>query len=531
MSPSGSPMRIGFASIYSWRPHVEHLYFLATLAREAGQQCFFLTCDGDLPTCYTREIRDYRPGWQECLACRIGGVRSFVGKDVSAIGKLQGADLAPEEVIEWCRSSASTLGRFESDADFDSPAFSRLVDRLEPATRKTYNAAREWIGREHLDAVCVFNGRMDATRAIIEAARDSNVRFVSLERTWLGDGLQLLPDESCLGLKSIHAMVRQWRERPLTKEQAQAAASYAAARFMRSNQKEWRAYNTQAQAVGWPASGGTHRILLLPSSRNEVWGHEDWQSNWSEPTAAYDAIIAKLALRPADLVLRCHPNWGEKIGKSDGSMPERYYTEWARRHGIHVIESVSTNSTLGLIEQCDAIVVAGGTAALEAGILGKQIILTDPAMYQEAGFATDASSPEHVDHLALTKAMDAVTQVSIGRETARRSLRFCYTMAGRAAQYSRFVKAKSGAHYDYLSGADPHRLIELLRTGLLMPDDDRWASHTGDEDAVLASIDERNWSELLAVPRSESESRRTVHRRLPFRPLDRIRDLMPIGDR
>ena len=531
MTEQAAPMHIGFASIYSWRPHVEHLYFLATLAREAGQHCFFLTCDGDLPTCYTREIRDTRPGWQECLACRLGGVRSFTGEDVSSIGKLQGADDGLADAFEWSRSSASTLGRFESDADFASPAYTELVNRLEPATRKTYMAAREWIRREKLDALCVFNGRMDATRAIIEAARDAGIHYVSLERTWLGDGLQLLPDESCLGLRSIDSMVGAWRDRPLRTEQASIAASYAAARFMRRNQKEWRAYNIQAQAVAWPAAEGKRRLLLLPSSRNEVWGHADWRSQWSEPTAAYDAIIDRLGLQPSDLVLRCHPNWGEKIGKSDGHMPERYYTEWATRRGIHVIQSTSTSSTLGLIEQCDAIVVAGGTAALEAGILGKQIILTDPAMYQEAGLSTNVLSPQHLDRLALTVTLDAATQQVVARDVARRTLRFCYTMARRAAQYARFVKARSAAHYDYIAGADPQRFIDLLRTGELLADDDTCADDAGEEDAVLAAIDARDWSRLFVRPADESLARRPIHRRLPFRPLDRIRDLMPVGDR
>lgn len=158
-------MRIGFAAIYSWRPHVEHLYFLAQLAGKAGHDSYFLTCDGDLGACYTREMRD-RPKWRECLECRLGGIRSYTTSNVTAIGRLQAEAGTSSASPEWAFSSASTLGRFESDADYSTPEFSALVERMLPSVQLSFSAAREWISRNKLDAVCVFNGRMDATRAI-----------------------------------------------------------------------------------------------------------------------------------------------------------------------------------------------------------------------------------------------------------------------------------------------------------------------------------------------------------------------------
>src|SRR3569832_2269919 len=113
-------MRIGFASIYSWRPHVEHLRFLAGLVQGAGHQAYFLTCDGDLPDCYARELRG-RPAWRECLDCRLGGIRSYATQRGSSIGQLaRGAAPGPAAPAEWAASSASTLGRFESGQDFSS---------------------------------------------------------------------------------------------------------------------------------------------------------------------------------------------------------------------------------------------------------------------------------------------------------------------------------------------------------------------------------------------------------------------------
>ncbi|HEY8049497.1 MAG TPA: hypothetical protein VIE63_10015 [Ramlibacter sp.] len=528
-----TPLRIGFATVYAWRPHVEHLMFLAGLAKQAGHETFFLACDADLPACYTREIRDVRPDWMECLLCRVGGVRSYTGSNVSSIGALAGAGEAPrlEQAQDWAKSSASTLGRFESAGDYMLPQFAQIRDRLAPSVQRAYAAASAWIARERLDAVCLFNGRMDATRGIFEAAKASGTRFVSMERTWFGDGLQLLPEENCLGLRPVHAMVGEWRDKALTRAQAAHAAARVAARLTRTNFTEWRAYNTQAARATWPVEGGSRRILLLPGSLNEIWGDPNWESAWPDPTQAYDAIIRHLRLEPRDLVLRCHPNWGERIGKADGHMPERHYTDWARSRGVHVIASRETTSTMDLIAQCDAIVVASGSAALEAAAMGKQVIATAPSIYSEAGFRTDASEPGKVDDLVLQVDLPGPEQALAQEKLRRLALRFCYTMSRRLPQYAQHVRAVSSSAYRYPPGADPQRFIDLLRTGVLRADDDAFAASQADEDDVIVKMAQGRWSELVAPPVPASEDARRVHRRWLLRPVDYIREKMPVGDR
>ena len=530
---SSEPLRVGFASIYAWRPHVEHLHYLATLAQKDGHTCAFLTCDADLPHCYTRELRDRRPDWQECLICRAGGLRSYTNTDISSIGTLQSHRFeVPDAKSEWQLSSASTIGRFESDQDFASPAFDAIAVRLIPAVERAYRATRNWIANEKLDAICVFNGRVDATRAIFEAARDAGIRVISAERSWFGDGLQLLPEENCLGLQSINALVGHWSQYPLTGPQARQTAAYVAARFAGQNQNEWRAYNTRAKSVDWPIANPRRRFLLLPGSRNEIWGHGDWANAWREPVAAYDAVIKHFDLQAADLVLRCHPNWSERVGKSDGHLPERYYTDWARARGIRVIASTDTASTFHLIEQSDAVVLASGSAAFEAGVLGKQVIATAPSMYQRAGLRTDATSPHALAQARLHVDFDTSTQATLSRDISRKSLRFGYTMAHRVAQFADFVRADSSSRYHYVEGADPSRLTRLLRSGVLEADDATFASDERAENEILDTIARRDWSAFEpGRPRAEGARLQTIRRRWMFRPIDTIRSWMPVGDR
>jgi hypothetical protein len=525
-------MRIGFTSIYSWRPHVEHLHFLARLVQEAGHETRFLTCDSNLSACYGREMRPHRPAWQHCLSCRIGGVRSYEGSGVASIGHLtQGDRYRLARPTKWAHSSAATLGRFETDADFAGPEFLDMAARLEPAARLAYEAARRWIDEQGLDAICVFNGRMDATRGVTEAARDAGIRFVSMERTWFGDGLLLLPDENCLGLRSVDAMMSEWRNIPLNRAQALRAAGHVAGRFLKSNAKEWRAYNTNAIATPWPVTDGHRKVLLTPSSRNEFFGHPDWGLRWPSLTDGFDALMDHLGLEPTDVVLRCHPNWGERIGTVDGSRSEVHFSEWARRRGIFVVSSVDRSSTLGLIEQADAVVVCGGSAALEAGILGKQVIALGPSIYQKAGFQSDAYDSEQLAGLRLQVDLDAATQARERERVARLTLRFCHTMVYRVSQYVPHVRSITTTRYEYIDGADPDQLLRLMRSGRLEADDATVGALQVDEDQVLALVRERAWQSLQdAAPQPLEAICRPVNRRWLFRPVDQLRELLPRGD-
>jgi len=524
-------MKIGFETIYAWRPHVEHLMFLARLVGEAGHTPVFLACDADLSACYTRELRDVRPDWMECLLCRAGGVRSYTSSGVSAIGDLAHGQFqcGEDRARDWSSSSASTLGRFESAVDYETDAFIHQRERLVPAVAKAYDAAREWIAREKLDALCVFNGRMDVTRAIFEAARDASIRVVTLERSWSGDGIQLLPDENCLGLQSVHAMVGEWSAKPLTGEQARAAAARIAARVTATNTTEWRAYNQQSRSTDWPVAGNTRRVLLLPGSMNEIWGHPDWRSGWKEPTAAYDALISKLGLRSGEYVLRCHPNWAERIGRNDGHMAERYYAGWGQRHGAVTIASADRTSTMNLIAQSDLVVIAGSSAGLEAAAMGKPVVSTAEAPYRDAGFRMDATTPAALAALAL----DASLRISEAEQLRlrRMGLRYSYTTTHRLPQYVNHIRALSSSAYRYEPGADPQRFVDLIRTGQLQPDDDRFAADPREEDAVVAAMAAGEWQALRGTPGPSHEATGRVRRRWMFQPLDYIREKMPVGDR
>ncbi len=517
-------MRLGFASIYSFRPHVEHNAYLALLAREAGHDVRYLTCDAQLPDCYARALKGTSK-LVECPKCIAGGVRSFAASGVAALPR-GGTRLTAERAHEFAFSSTCTVLRTEPREQWQSPGFRALQASLAAAAARAYAGARAWIERERLDGLICFNGRFEANRAVVEAAADAGIPYLTVERTWFGDGLQFAVNDNCLDLKQLDRLNARYRDVPLTERQARRVARHLAARFLRRNVTEWRAYNQQAQSKPWPAAGRGDglRVLIVPSSRNEVDGHPDWAFGWAQLTDGLDAVLAALGADPHRAVLRCHPNWGERIGLRTGELSERYYGEWARRRGVHFIHSRDRASTFDLIVQSDLVVVTGGSAAFDAGALGKPVVSLAPGAYQSAGICAPVLSSDDLPRVRTVFE-------TMPRDRIRRVLRYGYTHIYRFSQYVDYVRAVTTTRYRYYEGADAGRLARMLASGEVEPDDATTAVDTAGEDAVVTQVQAQNWEQLLTTEEPAATREIAVRRRPALRWIDALRERFPKGDR
>jgi hypothetical protein len=524
-------LRVGVTVLYSWRPHVEQAEFLCRVLENAGHEVHVLVCDSNLSNCYTRELRG-RSRARECLACVMGGMRSYRSARLADLGSIRRASPSDSELWELTRSSASTLKRFEAPAEYASAEFGESVARLSPAAGHAYGSSKIWIERNCLQSVIVFNGRIDITRAAFQSALDMSVPAVSMERTWFGDGIQLLPNENCLGLKTVGRMVAEWRCRPLAEEQALKAAALVARRFSGAITTEWRNYGLGAEVPSWQVPKGCRKVLLVPSSLNEVWGHPDWDSAWERITEGFDSVIDRFGLKSEELILRCHPNWSERIGRNDGRHSEAFYSAWAAARGIRCIASAARVSTLGLIEQADAVVVTNGSAAVDAGLLGKQVIAICPSVYSAAEIADNVGCAADLEQLELW-GTDPGSRRSAGEraDVVRNTLRFLYAIAYRVPQYCREVVARTTTQYVF-ADADPGKLSSLLETGTLEADDNEYAASQAGEDQVIGMLAAREWEHIIkAVPARDISRHKRILRRPAFRLVDAASRWKGVGDR
>lgn len=517
-------MRIGFANIFSFRPHVEHLYYLSDVLKRGGHETFFLTCDASVSNCYSRAIKGTSK-LKECPKCIIGGVRTFPVSNITHIkGGLKG-NLSAAELDDMTVSSASTLHRTEIPEHKQTGAFRATQESLKTPVDVVHANALKWIDDNRLQAVICFNGRMELTRAITYACEKRGIPFITQERTWFGDGIRMVPNENCLSIKDVDALNRQFRDVPLTREQSMYAGRLAAERFLQRNTLEWRLYNPDPEKTSWPLKTEGMKVLVLPSSKNEFEGHPEWVSEWGNNTVVLDKLFEKLGVDPNQVVLRCHPNWAENIGQVTGNNSRNTYTQWAKARGIYFIDSDQKASTYDLTLETDLVVVNGSSSAVEAGVCGKKIVCLGHSGYQEAGFTVQVHTSDDWSKLSALDHHDELM-------TVRKTLRYLYVRARRFAQFNDYVKAIKTTHYEYYEGADSERLIQMFETGIVEADDPVCAETDVDETPVAKALLARQWEDLMLDDVKASVGKRVdIGRRPALRWIDQMRSKMPLGDR
>lgn len=516
-------MKIGFANLFSFRPHVEHLYYLSTLLKKAGHETFFLACDGSVSNCYPRALKGTSK-LTECPKCILGGVRSYpVGPVTSISASETMLDVATLDRLAL--SSSCTLNRTESDSDWFEPEVIAVRESLYEPIVSVHESAMRWIEHNQLDAVICFNGRMDLTRGLTYACEQAGVPYITHERTWFGDGLYLIPNASCLSIAAINKMTLDFESKPLTSAQAKLAAKLASERFLQRNSLEWRVYNKSPEPTPWPLDSPGLRVLVLPSSRNEFAGHDEWKSGWTDNTHALDDLFEASSIKPDQVVVRCHPNWTENIGRATGERSLDLYREWTKKRGIYCISSEQKASTYDLIQQADIVVLNGGSSAVEAGVCGKQVICLGPVNYENAGFVRVFRDRESLVKAELSSTIDSDIVI-------RKTLRFLYLSARRFPQYVDYVRASETTRYTYFEGAQAERLISMLNTGKVVADDPTYASDMRGEDEVIELLRRKAWGQLAdyEVPFPELTPLKVTRRR-GLRWIDAARAKLPLGDR
>jgi len=366
---------------------------------------------------------------------------------------------------------------------------------------------------------------MDIPRAVTYACEKYGIPYVTHERTWFGHGIQLIPNGDCLALSSLSELIREFENRPLTEEQAKQAGKLVADRFLQRNHLEWRLYNDKPELAEWPLSASGARVLVLPSSKNEFAGHADWETGWEDNALALDDFLDAFSIGPQQVVLRCHPNWAEKIGRVSGDRSLSFYRDWASRRGIHCISSEEKASTYDLIQQADIVVLNGGSSAVEAGVCGKQVVCLGPARYADAGFVQVFSDR---DELLIPGASVPIDPDDVIRKT----LRYVYLSSSRFPQFVDFVRAVRTTSYNYYDGANADRLLSMLKTGKITPDDGRFSDDEASENDVIHLLKGKKWKSLSDYKAPELNlDPLEIGRGAGFRWVDTLRAKFSLGDR
>ena len=523
-------MNIGLFAGPTFRPHPEHVSWLGQLAKAGGHRVVGLSCDGAVSDCYGRALLGRsRMG---CVPCSLAGLRAYPGVEIQSARTLTGSSTLSGWRDAEVLSSVRTILREEDDLRLGGPEATALLSRLAAPAAQMYAKYCEWIQRERLDAVLVFNGRMDVTKAAIRAAQHCGIRFAAIERASFDTGVRVTPMTHCNSLRSEHRLQAIFRDVPLLADQAAFAADFIARRVMRMPVSEWRSYNPDRVAAEWPHPSTGARVLVGPSSQYEVRGEEGWEE-LGDMREAVDEVVERLG-PGASVVVRGHPVWGETIAGATGESAARYYREWCSKRGYAFVEPDSKADTRSLMMQADVVLATGGTIGIEAACAGSAVLALAPCYYQASGAVGNAVSPGSLESALM------IRQVA-PRERIRHALRAIYTHAYRTTQYCRYMRpvpGSQGAEWEYRSDANFTQVERALVSGFTQADDERVATDTTAEDAVIDSMQGEHWRQLIddaqrhrREPSISGGEWRRLRLSIPARVLLSVRGRLPKGDR
>lgn len=478
---------IGFINVYPYRPHSHQAYFIkeVILKEFPKSKTYSLNCSGHAKTCYLRELKG--TGKSECLKCHFGGLNSFSFDVNESVSEYIKNDVSIKNGVSnfdynsLVKSSSYTLARIESFEDCESEDALYYQRLLHDGAKDFFIAVTNWIKKNNIELLVLFNGRMDYTRAALESAKSFGIPCITHERPLFGHGLILNLNDNCSSLRNIHRINLDYRDKPLNEKQALYASSLLAQRFVGKNDLEWKKYNDNPNSVStWPTES-KRKILVCPSSKNELLGHPDWNTPWKNNTDALDLLIDTNKIDASELVVRFHPSWSVCFGKSSARKCIKHYQDWCDKRKVHFIPSESSANTRDLIYLSDIVILNGSNTILEAGALGKPIICLGPSPYTHSKASKDILSYNDLNLLSIDETIKTNPQ-----DVIKYTLRYVYSKARREPLFFDAVRSKSVVECDYFEFQSENEISQILNGELIVND-------------AAYSIDETEESKIVAI--------------------------------
>lgn len=519
-------MKIGIVSMYPYRPHIQDMVYLSNQLESIGHDCSFLSCKASLPTCYYNLFKGKIKSDKQCLKCRIGGFSSYVNKKkVYYINNKRKSKLDMFDINYIVNSTIGSLGRVENEYEIEKVIDNNIKIKLEESVNIVYQNTIDWIVKEGIEGVLLFNGRLDVTRAIMLSLTRNDIPFISVENHL--NGITLNYNADCLSLNFINTINEMYKDSYLNNEQALFAGKIIGEMFLKK-QKLWRTHNISNIKSTWPINKTkTSKVLITPSSKYEFLGNQDWEVDWTtDYTEGYQKVIEALGVDYSDCVLRCHPFWSENLGElGKGNKSEKHYTDWANKFGINVIKSDDDVNTLDLISEAEIILVNGGTAGIEAAILGKKVISVGKSRYYMAGFTINVFSDKDAETLrTIFNSLDSEL-------IQKRVLRYLYNYHARFEQFHDVIIKKTALKNSYIDSKNvADSIIRFFQNKKIEPFISMSGQDCRYEEEIISLVNKRDWNTLVAKKDDQfANIGYEIKKRGLLKIVDSIRNKLPAG--
>lgn len=491
-------MKIAIVNTFSYRPHNEHLTFIESLIDKDEHEVFFIGCSGGASACNTLITKKRLSSKLiTCLVCKGFGLESFKKTNTFIDVKSDKEVKIVDEDLPI--STLFTASRTETPSEVKNIKSNLYYYDLSQSSNKAYHSFAKIIKENKIDLVFGFNGRMDFMRAVKNACIDNGIMFFGVERPWFGKGLLITPDEGPLGTKSLSAIWTKYIDRSLTDEQLGLSLGNIARRRLKLVKSEFMSFNDNHKKISWKTLNDNSdlKILFLPSSRMEHLSEFEYGENdWLHPLDGIKYLIENKKIRREDLIIRFHPIWGKKIFGKDAENITQYYVDFCEKYDIKYIRENEDVLTSNLIDECDVLILNGGSAFFEGSIIGKPIISLSNSFYSISNYEKKIYSTKDVTSFDLDRFLK-----SFNKENAvRKALRFSYCFQYRYHQFTEEVYHETALNVVFKeSSFAKEKLRLMIENKKISPYDENYSKCSKAENDFIDKIlsNSLKWDEFI----------------------------------
>ena len=399
-------------AIYS--PHFETCLELMQGQIDDGASVTLIGCDATLSACEPNPKHDLGICFR-CICRRKQGLRSLEGwqsVEYISLDELLSASISECTYPKWNFSNINDLSQYNiSGNDIGLAVASTLIslhrtpnpdiasckdelDRFLSSAYAIYNSFNDYVSKNKVDKVYLFNGRFSFLRSVLRVCQQHGVDCYTHERGCNTNKYSVWHNTFPHDMAFFEKCLRESWSRALPEERKVVAEGFYHDRA-EGKEQSWFSFTTDQTDGVLPDNWKTDKVnvVVFNSSEDEFAAiGPEWKNPiYNDQLDGIKKIVSGLSGRAEiHLYLRIHPNL--KTVDND-SLTSLYKIS---SDNFTLIPAESKVSTYSLLRAADKVITFGSTVGIEAAFWGKVSILAGMSSYRNLG---SVYLPENHDEL------------------------------------------------------------------------------------------------------------------------------------
>jgi hypothetical protein len=403
-----------FTAYTGWKMHYATELEIIQRHLDAGDQVVHLHCGGELLAC---DINPYHvvERCRECIALRRSGLALISGeltsiqffnltrrdrRQIAAIKKrfdsIDELRDYRDENFDIGSAALSSIVSYLRNPQPDLKGYGNMAPRFIVAAFSVYRSMQNYLRKNKIDRVYVFNGRFAYARAVLRACQNMGVPCHIHERSKDLKHYNLYENAMPHELAYTERQIRlKWAEGQTDSQRNEIAEGFYFDRA-KGVVQSWKSFIEDQQPGLLPTNWNTSKrnIAIFNSSEDEFVSIGDEWINplYSSQQEGLERIIQSLSVpgHNIHLYLRVHPNLK---GIENAQMRHLASLNSAN---LTVLPPEDPVSTYALIAHSNKVVTFGSTVGIEAVFWGTPSILAGQSFYRNLGGTYNPKSHEEL---------------------------------------------------------------------------------------------------------------------------------------